>query len=330
MTKVHRRGFLCASGALLFAPLAAKAQTRAKTYRIGYIQTASPEEQESLTRAFDEGLPELGYVEGQNIVVERRFAWGKQELLPDLAVELVQLNVDVIVTGGNPVIAAVKGATSTIPIVMGSSRDPVGAGFIVSLARPGGNITGSTNDSGLEIVGKYLELLKEVVPRASRIALLLNPLPPGAANYRKAVENAAKNLGVTLQVVAASGRDEFEGAFAAMAREHVDGVVVQSDPIFFTARKQIVDLAAKNRLPAIYHAREVVEIGGLMSYGGSLNYQFRRAATYVDKILKGAKPADLPVEQSAKIELVVNLRTAKALGLIIPQRLLLRADRVIE
>jgi putative tryptophan/tyrosine transport system substrate-binding protein len=327
---IQRRRFLFLSGALLVAPITANAQTRGKTYRIGYIQTATPEEQEPLTKAFDEGLRDLGYVEGQNVVVERRFAWGKQELLPDLAVQLVRLNVDVIVTGGNPVIAAVKQATSTIPIVMGSSRDPVGAGFIASLARPGGNITGSTNDTGLEIVGKYLELLKEVVPRASRIALLLNPLPPGAANYRKAVESAAKSLGVILLVVEARGRDEFEAAFAAMAREHIDGVVVQSDPIFFTARKQIVELATKNRLPAVYHAREVAEIGGLLSYGGSLDYQFRRAAVYVDKILKGAKPADLAVEQSTKIELVVNLTTAKALGLTIPQKLLLRADRVIE
>jgi putative ABC transport system substrate-binding protein len=330
MAPATRRRFLFAASALFVAPFTADAQPRGKTYRIGYIQTASPEEQEPLTRAFDEGLRELGYVEGQNIVVERRFAWGRQELLPDLAMQLVGLNVDVIVTGGNPVIAAVKRATSTIPIVMGSSRDPVGAGFIASLARPGGNITGSTNDTGLEIVGKYLEFLKEIVPRASRIALLLNPLPPGAANYRVAVESAARNLGLALHVVEARGRDEFEGAFAAMVRERVDGVVVQSDPIFFTARKQIVDLAAKNRLPAVYHASEVVEIGGLLSYGGSLDYQFRRAAVYVDKILRGAKPGDLAVEQSAKIELVVNLKTARALGLTVPQKLLLRADRVIE
>jgi putative ABC transport system substrate-binding protein len=330
MTPATRRRFLFAASALFVAPFTADAQPRGKTYRIGYIQTASPEEQEPLTRAFDEGLRELGYVEAQNIVVERRFAWGRQELLPDLAMQLVGLNVDVIVTGGNPVIAAVKRATSTIPIVMGSSRDPVGAGFIASLARPGGNITGSTNDTGLEIVGKYLEFLKEIVPRASRIALLLNPLPPGAANYRVAVESAARNLGLALHVVEARGRDEFEGAFAAMVRERVDGVVVQSDPIFFTARKQIVDLAAKSRLPAVYHASEVVEIGGLLSYGGSLDYQFRRAAVYVDKILRGAKPGDLAVEQSAKIELVVNLKTAKALGLTVPQKLLLRTDRVIE
>ena len=330
MKMVQRRRFLFASGALVVAPFAVNSQTRGKMYRIGYIQTATPEEQESLTKAFDDGLRELGYVEGQNIVVERRFAWGRQELLPGLAMDLVRLNVDVIVTGGNPVIAAVKQATSTIPIVMGSSRDPVGAGFIASLARPGGNITGSTNDTGLEIVGKYLELLKEVVPHATRVALLLNPLPPGAANYRKAVEDAARSLGVTLRVVEAREREEFEGAFAAMVRDHVDGVLVQSDPVFFTARKQIVDLAAKNRLPAVYHAREVVEVGGLLSYGGSLDYQFRRAAAYVDKILKGAKPADLAVEQSAKIELVVNVKTAKALGLTIPQKLLIRADRVIE
>jgi putative ABC transport system substrate-binding protein len=314
----------------LVAPFSADAQPRSKTYRIGYIQTATPEEQEALTKAFDEGLRELGYVEGRNIVVERRFAWGKQEMLPDLAAELVRLNVDVIVTGGNPVIAAAKRATSTIPIVMGSSRDPVGAGFIASLARPGGNITGSTNDTGLEIVGKYLELLQEVVPRASRIALLLNPLPPGASDYRKAVESAARSMGITLQVVEVRGRDEFEAAFTAMARERVHGVVVQSDPIFFTARRQIVDLAMKNRLPAVYHASEVVEVGGLLLYGGSLDYQFRRAAVYVDKILKGAKPADLPVEQSKRIELVLNVKTAKALGLVFPQKMLLRADRVIE
>jgi len=330
MEMVQRRRFLFASSALLVAPFTVNAQTRQKTYRIGYIQTATPEEQKLLTEAFDEGLRELGYVEGQNIVVERRFAWGKQELLPELAIELVRLDVDVIVTGGNPVIAAVKRATSTIPIVMGASRDPVGAGFIASLARPGGNITGLANDTGLEIVGKYLELLKEIVPRASHIALLLNPLSPGAANYRKAVENAAKTLGVTVHVVEAREREEFEGAFAKMAGEHVDGVAVQADPIFFTARKQIVELATKNRLPAVYHASEVVEIGGLLSYGGSLDYQFRRAAVYVDKILKGAKPADLAVEQSAKIELVVNLKTAKALGITIPQNVLLRADRVIE
>ena len=330
MDKISRRRLLVALTSLFVAPSVANAQSRERVFRIGYIQTATPDEQAQLTKAFDDGLRERGYVEGQNIVVERRFAWGMQERLPELAAELVRLNVDVIMTGGNPVIAAVKQATSTIPVVMGASRDPVGAGFVASLARPGGNITGLTNDTGLEIVGKYLELLKEVVPNARRVALLLNPIPPGAANYRKSAEIAATRLGVRLQVVEARGRDELERVFAAIARERVDAVVVQSDPIFFTARRQIVDLTMQYRLPAVFHAREVVEIGGLMSYGGSLAHQFRRAAVYVDKILKGAKPGDLAVEQSTKIELAVNLKTAKALGLTIPQSLLLRADEVIQ
>jgi len=326
---IDRRRFVGALAATAVVPYSG-AQPVGKVYRIGYIQTATPDEQARLTRAFEDALRELGYVEGRNAVFERRFAWGKQERLPELAAELVRLNVDVIMTGGNPVIAAVKQATSTIPIVMGASRDPVGAGFIASLARPGGNITGLTNDTGLEIVGKYLELLKEVVPNASRVALLLNPIPPGAANYRRATENAARVLGVSLSVVEARGRDELEGAFAAMARERVDALVVQSDPVFFTARSQIVQLAMKHRLPAVYQAREFPEVGGLMSYGDNVSYRFRRAAVYVDKILKGTKPGELPVEQSPKIEFVINLRTAKAIGAVIPQSLLVRADEVIQ
>jgi putative ABC transport system substrate-binding protein len=326
---IDRRRFVGALAATAVVPFSG-AQPAGKVYRIGYIQTATPDEQAHLTKAFEDALRELGYVEGRNAVFERRFAWGKQERLPELAAELVRLNVDVIMTGGNPVIAAVKQATSTIPIVMGASRDPVGAGFIASLARPGGNITGLTSETGLEIVGKYLELTKEVVPNASRVALLLNPIPPGAANYRKATENAANNLGVSLSVVEARGRDELEGAFAAMARERVDALVVQSDPVFFTARSQIVQLAMKHRLPAVYQAREFPEVGGLMSYGDNVSYRFRRAAVYVDKILKGTKPGELPVEQSPKIEFVINLRTAKAIGAVIPQSLLVRADEVIQ
>lgn len=310
--------------------LSVGAQQAGKVYRIGYIQTATPDEQAHLTKAFEDGMRELGYVEGRNVVFERRFAWGKQEQLPELAAELARLNVDVIVTGGNPVIAAVKKATSTIPVVMGASRDPVGSGFVASLARPGGNITGLANDAGLEIVGKHVEFLKEAVPRASRFAFLWNPLPPGAEAYRKIVESAAQKLGVSLQVVEVRGRDEFDGAFAAMARARVDGLVVQGDPIFFPARKQIVDLAMKHRLPTVTHAREFVEIGGLMSYGASLSRQFRRAAFYVDRILKGTKPGDLPVEQPTTFELVINLKTAQALGLAIPGILRLRADQLIE
>jgi putative ABC transport system substrate-binding protein len=330
MDRIRRRRFLLGLSALCIAPRAAQGQMPGKVYRIGYIQTATPEEQAHLTKAFDEGLRDLGYVEGRNLIIERRFAWGHQERLPELAAELVRLNVDVIMTGANPVIAAVKQATSTIPVVMGGSRDPVGAGFIASLARPGGNITGLTSETGLEIVGKYIELLKAVVPNAARVALLLNPIPPGAANYRQATESAATKLGVRLSVVEARGRDAFEGAFAAMARERVDALMLQSDPVFFTARAQIVQLAMNHRLPAVYQAREFPEAGGLMSYGDNPASRFRRAAVYVDKILKGTKPAELPVEQSPIIEFVINAKTAKALGLTIPKDLLLRADQVIE
>jgi putative ABC transport system substrate-binding protein len=307
-----------------------EAQQAGKVYRIGYIQAAVPNEMEHLTNALEEGLRELGYVGGRNIVYERRFASGKQERLPDLAAELVRLNVDVIVTGSNPAIAAVKQATAKIPVVMATSRDPVGSGFIASMARPGGNITGLTGDPTPEVQGKRVELLKEAVPSASRVALLWNPLPPGAETYRNVVENAARRLRVSLHSVEARGRNEFEGAFAAMARERVDGLVVLPDPMFYTARTQIVLLATKHRLPAVYHAREFVEIGGLMSYGVSLADQFRRAAFYVDKILKGAKPAELAVEQATRFELAINLKTAKALGLTIPRSTLMQADHIIE
>jgi putative ABC transport system substrate-binding protein len=315
---------------LLATTFAAHAQSRERVYRIGYLQTATPEEQEPLTKAFEDGLRELGYVEGRNVVIERRFARGRQELLPDLAEELVRLDVDVIVTGGNPVIAAVKRATSTIPVVMAAGRDPVGSGFAASLAHPGGNITGVTSDPTPEVQGKRLELLKEAVPRATRVAVLWNPLPPGAEIYRKTAEDAAVKLGISLRSVEVRGRDEFESAFAAMARDRVDAVVVLPDPIFFTARKLVVDLATRHRLPAVFHAREFVDLGGLMSYGSSLDHQFRRAAAYVDKILKGAKPADLSVEQIAKLDIVINLKTARALGLAIPQSLRLRADAIVE
>lgn len=329
MNMAQRRTFLLASSALLAAPLAANSQVRGKAVRIGYIQTATPDEQEPLTRAFEEGLRELGYVEGRNVVFERRFAWGRQERLPELAAELARLDLDVIVTGGNPVVAAVQQATAKTPVVMTTSRDPVGSGFIASLARPGGNITGFTSDPTPEVQGKRLELLKEAAPRISRVALLWNPLPPGAETWRQATESAAAKLGIRLQAVSVRGRDEFEGAFAAMARERADAVVVLPDPLFFTARIQVVALTTRHRLPAVFHAREFVEIGGLMSYGSSLASQFRRAAVYVDKILKGATPGDLPVEQAARFEFVINLKTAKALGLTIAQ-LLLRADEVIQ
>ena len=318
-------------GAVLLAPpLAAEGQPTGKVYRIGLILTATPSESAHLVKALDEGLRELGYVEGRNVMFERRFAEGRQERLPALAADLVRLKVDTLVTGSNPVIAAVKQASATIPVVMAVSRDPVSAGFIASLARPGGNITGLANDPAPEIIGKNLELLKEAAPRVSRVAFLWNPIPPGAGTYKNAVESAARSLGVTFQSVEVRGRNEFEGAFAAMVRERANGIVVATDPVILGPRSEVVLLAARNRLPAVYGLREFPEVGGFMSYGPNVADQFRRAAIYVDKILKGAKPGDLPVEQATKFELVINLKTAKALGLTIPPSLLGRADQVIE
>jgi putative tryptophan/tyrosine transport system substrate-binding protein len=328
---MERRRFIeVIAGGLLAAPLVAEAQQTRKVWRIGFILTAVPNEVGYLIKALSEGLRELGYVEGRNVVFERRFAEGRQERLPALAAELVRLDVDVIVTGSNPVIAAVKQATATIPVVMGVSRDPVGAGFIASLARPGGNITGLANDPGPEIIGKNLELLKEAAPRVSRVAFLWNPVPPGAGTSKNVVESAARKLGVTFQSVEVRGRNEFEGAFAAMVRERANGLVVATDPVMVGPRGQVVLLAARSRLPAMYGLREFAEAGGFMSYGPNIADLFRRAATYVDKILKGAKPGDLPVEQPTKFELVINLKTAKALGLTIPPSLLGRADEVIQ
>jgi putative ABC transport system substrate-binding protein len=321
---------MVAIAVLITTTFGTNAQAPERPFRIGYIQTATPDEQAHLTKAFEEGLRDLGYVEGRNIVLERRFAWGKQERLPELAAELVKLNVDVIVTGGNPVIAAVQKATTTIPVVMAASRDPVGSGFIASLATPAGNITGLTSDPSPEFHGKRLELLKAAVPRASRVALLWNPVPPSAATYRKIVEDAALKLGMSVQVVEVRGRDELDGAFAAIVRGRADAVIVDSDPVFFTARSKLVELAMKHQLPAVYQAREFVVIGGLMSYGDNVAYRFRRAAVYVDKILKGAKPGALAVEQSAKFEFMLNLKTAQQLGLALPPTVLLRADEVIQ
>ncbi|MBK6803712.1 MAG: ABC transporter substrate-binding protein [Betaproteobacteria bacterium] len=308
---------------------AASAQSAARIFRVGYIVVATPEEQAHLTRAFEDALRDLGYVEGRNVVFERRFAHGDTARLPELAAELVRLGPDVIVTGGNPVIAAVRRSATTIPVVMGISRDPVGAGFVASYGRPGGNVTGLAADPMPDVLGKDLEVFKEILPRAQRVALLWNPVPPGADTYRKVAENAARRLGVAMQVVEVRERNDLEAAFDAMVRERADGVWVLPDPLTFTARRQVVALSMKHRLPSVYWQREYVDSGGLVSYGSSVATAFRRAAWYVDRILKGAKPGDLAVEQAAKFELVVNLGTAKSLGLVIPQSLLLRADEVI-
>ena len=315
---------------LVLAPLVAEVQPAERVYRVGVILTGASDVAQHLNKSLNKGLRELGYVEGKNLAFERRSAEGQPERLPRLAAELVQLNLDVIVTGSNPAIAAVKRATTTIPIVMAVSRDPVGSGFITSLGRPGGNITGLANDPAPEIQTKNLELLGEAVPRISRVALLWNPTPSDARAYRNAVEAAVRRLGGTFQAVEARSLQELQGAFGVMLREHADGVLVLQDPVLLSMRDQIVGLAARHRLPAVYSLREFVEVGGLMSYGVNIAQQFRRAAIYVDKILKGSKPADLPVEQPTKFELVINLKTAKVLGLTIPQSLLLRADELIQ
>lgn len=320
---------LAASAAVLAGAGLAYAQPPERVFRVGTIVVATPEEQTHLTRAFEDAMRELGYVEGRNVVYERRFAHGDTRRLPALAAELAALRPDVILTGANPVVEAVMRATTTIPVVMGICRDPVGAGFVASLARPGGNVTGLASDPAPDVLGKDLEIFLEIVPHARRVALMWNPLPPGADTYRRVAEDAARRRGVALPVVEVRGRDELEPAFERMARDRVDGVWVLPDPLVFTARRQVVALAAKHRLPAVYWQREFVDAGGLVSYGSNVAAAFRRAASYVDRILRGAKPGELAVEQAATFELVVNAGTARALGLAIPASLLLRADHAI-
>jgi putative tryptophan/tyrosine transport system substrate-binding protein len=312
---------------LLAAPLAAPAQQLpGKTARIGLLFFVSTP---FLDEAFRQGLRELGYVEGQNIVIEYRSAEGKDERLPGLAAELVRLKVDVIVAASPPATEAAKQATSTIPIVFTVSGDPVAEGFVASLARPGGNLTGLATISP-ELVGKQLEMLKGVAPKVTRVAVLQNPSTGLHPVALRQAEGAARALGVQLQILEARTPSEIDAAFAAMSSRRAGGVLVLRDAMFRAQRTQIAALAAKSRLPAVYGFREQAEAGGLMAYGASVPHMFRRAATYVDKILKGAKPADLPVEQPTKFELVINLKTAKALGLTIPPSLLGQADQVIQ
>src|SRR5262245_7188186 len=318
--------------ALLFAlGSSVEAQQPKKVPRIGFLDVTSPSDWQPWRDAFRQRLRELGWVEGQNIVIDYRYAEDRVDRLPDFAAELVRLKVDLIIaSAGTQVVTAAKNATETIPIVMIGVRDPVGTGLIASLARPGGNVTGVSGYAGLEIVAKQLELLKEAVPKIRRVAILWNPSNAYHQLAIREVNVAARSLGVQLQLLEARGPNEFDGAFAAMAKERVGALLVLSDAIFTSHRTRLADLAARSRLPAAYGVRESVEAGGLMSYGPSFRDFYRRAATYVDKILKGAKPADLPVEQPMKFELVINLKAAKALGLTIPQWLLQRADEVIR
>ena len=306
-----------------------QAQQPKNVPQIGFLGFTSLSGIAARIEAFRQGLRELGYVDGKNIVIEYRSAEGKLDRLSELAAELVRLKVDVIVTSGPSVTRAVKEATTTIPIVMGFDTDPVGNGFVASLARPGGNITGLSVVSP-ELSGKQLELLKEIVPKLSRVAVLGTSTNPGNSQALKETELAAGAYTVQLQNLDVLSPKDIETAFRDASRGRAGAVLVLASPIIESHRTQIADLAAKNRLPAIYYAPEFVEAGGLMSYGTSFADLFRRAATYVDKILKGAKPGDLPVEQPKKFEFIINLKTAKQIGLTIPPNVLARADKVIR
>jgi putative tryptophan/tyrosine transport system substrate-binding protein len=330
MGRVVRRQFLIAAGVLFAAPLTADAQQTRRQYRVGYLTTSDPSAGDHLRGAFRRGLSELGWIEGQNIAIEYRWAEGKFERLPGLAADLARLKVDVIVvTTTQPALAAKK-ATRTIPIITVVVSDPVATGLVTSLARPDGNITGLTFVTGAEMGGKLLELFKRTVPQASRITALWNPTNPMHALLLREAENGARKLHVQLQPIAVRDLDALEGAFAAIARERPDALLIVPDTLFFNFRRRLIDFAAKNSLPAMYGWREPVEDGGLMAYGPDMVDLFHRAAIYVDKILKGAKPADLPIQRPTKFEFVINLKTARALGLTIPPSVLLSASQVIE
>jgi putative tryptophan/tyrosine transport system substrate-binding protein len=328
MNQVRRRQCLISTAALLAAPLTVEAQQAGKVWRIGVLLTLTAPTEDS-PQAFRQRLRELGYVEGRNLSIEWRYAEGRSERLPDLAAELVRLGVDVIVADITPAIRAAMRAAPAIPIVMSLPADVVGSGLVSSLARPGGNVTGNSLMLP-EITLKQLQLLKELLPKLSRAAVLWEPAMPWHKDMLKEVGAAAPSLGLQLVPIAVQGPGEFEGAFAAMAKQRVEAVLVAGGAVTNTHWARLVDLATSNRLPTTFLIRDAVVGGGLISYGMNNSEMFRRAADYVDKILKGAKPADLPVEQPTRFELVVNLKTAKALGITVPYTIMLRADRVIE
>ena len=333
---MKRREFISLLGGAAIAwPLAARAQQATKMPRIGILSPGRsdlPDPTLNMLNAFLQGLHELGYTEGQNLAIERRYADGSSDRLRELAAELVRRKPDIIVAFSTTAARPAKQATGTIPIVAVAMADPVADGLIASLARPGGNVTGTTF-LGPELVAKRLQLLREVVPGLSRVAALWHPNAYSErtmAGVLNEIEVAARTLGLQLQLVPAVGPDDFVSAFAAMVREHADALIVMPSPMLFGEYRRIVSIAANSRLPAMGAAREFVDLGGLMSYGANLPDLARQSATYVDKILKGAKPAELPVEQPIKFELVINLKTTRELGLTIPQTLLVAADEVIE
>jgi len=328
MTALRRMRFLIAAAVLLASPLAADAQETARVWRVGFVSPSAPG---PTIQSFRQGLEALGYVEGKNVVVETRFADGHADRLPGLIAEVIGSKVDVLVVGSAAGALAAKRATATLPVVFAGIIDPVAPGIVTSLARPGGNLTGTTfGIGGSGFAGKWVELLKEAVPNVSHVAVLQNPASPTGGPLVRELQVAARTLNVKLDVFDVGDPAKLDGAFAAIRRSGARGVIVTNDPFFHANRDRLVRLAATARLPAVYFTNDFAEAGGLMSYGSSLADSYRRAATYVDKILKGAKPGDLPVEQPTKFELIINVRTAKALGLKIPESLLIRADRVIE
>jgi putative tryptophan/tyrosine transport system substrate-binding protein len=331
---MERRTFIggIASG-LAVAPLTVGAQPTGKVYRIGYLSIGSAST--TYTRpleAFRQGLRELGWAEGRTLFIEYRYAEGRADRLPALADELVRLKVDIIVASPTPSALAARDATRTIPIVGLSLTEPVAIGLVASLARPGGNITGLTYGVDTEIFGKQLQLLKEAIPGVRRVAVLTNPASGGPSHplRMESVKSAARSLNLPLQILEVREPGDFETAFAAMLKEHAGALLLSGDAMFFVHRARLAELALKNRLPSMSTQWQWVDAGGLISYAPSFPDQWRRAATYVDKILRGAKPADLPIEQPTKFELVINLTTARALNLTIPQSVLIRADQVIE
>jgi putative ABC transport system substrate-binding protein len=328
---MDRRRFLLTSLAgVLATPLAAEAQQPSKMARVGYLEFGSAAPGTPHLEAFRRGLRELGWIESQNIAIEVRYAEGKQDRLAEFAADLVRLKVDVIFASATPAALAAKQATTTIPIVIGFVADPVGSGLVPRLARPRGNITGWTHLAGLELNAKRLEILKEAIPEATRIGALWNPANPIHEPSLRVIEAAAQRLKVQLHPKGVQDPHELEGAFSAMAQERLQGLTVPPDGMFLVHRARIIELAAKHRIPTMYGVRELARAGGLMAYGVNLPEMYRHGALFVDRILRGAKPADLPVEQPTKFELVINLKTAKALGLTIPPSLLARADQIIE
>ena len=322
---MDRRKFIVSlAGSLLTAPVAVEAQQTTRRPLVGFLCNTT-----KLAPAFGDGLRELGYVDGRNIFVEYRCAEGRTERAPQLAAALLKLKPDVLVAAGDPLVKVLIDATHTIPIVMTSSGDPVGNRFVVSFARPGGNVTG-VSAFAPELAGKRLELLKTVAPEIAEVAVLVNPTNPNASRQLSEIEAAAKTIGARLKILRVRSTAEFDSAFSGVGQTSVPALLVSADALFFAERRRIAAFALANRLPAMGFAREFAEDGTLLAYGPSLSDLYRRAAYFVDRILRGAKPADLPVEQPTKFELIINMKTAKTVGLTIPQSLLLRADQLVE